>query len=265
MYEADIHRQNPSCLLFLIDQSYSMSDPFGRQPSKRKADGVADSTNRTLKEVIIRSSKKQKCRDYFHVGIIGYGLSVAPALGGVHGGQELVPLSKLSDHPIDVREEDGKQIPIWVRPEANGKTPMVEALRVAHRIVSEFVAQHPTCFPPSVFNVTDGLVTDGDPREAAAAVRGVASDDGNTLLYNIHISDKSTDPIMFPKDNKSLVDDYARLLFEMSSTLPEFALKEARKMGFSAEAESRAFAFNADFEAVGRFFDLGTKIKDKMP
>jgi hypothetical protein len=29
MYTAEISRRNPGCFLFLIDQSYSMSEPFG--------------------------------------------------------------------------------------------------------------------------------------------------------------------------------------------------------------------------------------------
>jgi hypothetical protein len=33
-YEAEIGRRNPACMLFLIDQSESMSDPFGGTKSE---------------------------------------------------------------------------------------------------------------------------------------------------------------------------------------------------------------------------------------
>ena len=42
-YEAEISRSNPSCFVFLIDQSGSMGDPFGGAGEhRRKADGVAE-------------------------------------------------------------------------------------------------------------------------------------------------------------------------------------------------------------------------------
>ena len=53
-YSAEISRTNPSCFLFLLDQSYSMSEPFGVQPTKRKADGVSDVINRFLKALSLR-------------------------------------------------------------------------------------------------------------------------------------------------------------------------------------------------------------------
>ena len=49
-YSAEISRTNPSCLLFLIDQSGSMEDPFGGEASRQKAEGVADAINRLIAE-----------------------------------------------------------------------------------------------------------------------------------------------------------------------------------------------------------------------
>ena len=51
-YTAEISRTNPSCLLFLIDQSESMRDPFGGELGRSedvrrrsKADRLADAIN----------------------------------------------------------------------------------------------------------------------------------------------------------------------------------------------------------------------------
>jgi hypothetical protein len=44
-YTAEISRNNPSCFLFLIDQSGSMADNFPGEVAKKKADGVADAIN----------------------------------------------------------------------------------------------------------------------------------------------------------------------------------------------------------------------------
>jgi hypothetical protein len=62
-YMAEISRSNPSCFLFLIDQSGSMADPFSDKPMK-KADGVADAINRLLQNLTIRCAKEEGVRDY---------------------------------------------------------------------------------------------------------------------------------------------------------------------------------------------------------
>ena len=65
-YTAEISRSNPSCFLFLIDQSGSMADPFGGPGGKRKADGVADVVNRLLQNLVIKCAKSEGVRDYYH-------------------------------------------------------------------------------------------------------------------------------------------------------------------------------------------------------
>src|SRR5262249_19447309 len=91
-YVAGVSRTTPTCLLFLIDQSPSMSGPFGGSPGKTKADGVADAVNRLLQNLALKCAKSDGIRDYFHVGVIGYGASVQSALGGALAGRHLVPV-----------------------------------------------------------------------------------------------------------------------------------------------------------------------------
>src|SRR5438132_744115 len=103
-YSAELSRANPTCLLFLIDQSSSMAEPFGAQPDKPKAEGVADGINRLLQNLALKCAKGDGMRDYFHVGVIGYGGRVAWALGGQLAGQKLVPISVLANHPLKVEQ-----------------------------------------------------------------------------------------------------------------------------------------------------------------
>lgn len=58
-YTATIDRQNPSCLLFLLDQSGSMADTFGGEAGRSKAQRLADAINRLLYELFIRCTKNQ--------------------------------------------------------------------------------------------------------------------------------------------------------------------------------------------------------------
>ncbi|MHC4819419.1 MAG: hypothetical protein ACYTF8_15350, partial [Planctomycetota bacterium] len=54
-YTAEISTDNPSCFLFLVDQSFSMRHEFRAGDSTQsKASGVADSINRWLQELSIK-------------------------------------------------------------------------------------------------------------------------------------------------------------------------------------------------------------------
>ncbi len=54
-YQAEISRDNPSCFLFLIDQSRSMVDEISiGDETQQMAKGVADAINRWLQELSIK-------------------------------------------------------------------------------------------------------------------------------------------------------------------------------------------------------------------
>lgn len=109
-YSAEISRANPSCFLFLIDQSGSMADPFGAgESNRRKADGVADAINRLLQNLVIKCAKEEGVRDYYHVGVVGYGAHVGPAFSGSLTARELVPVSDIGNMPARVEERTKKR------------------------------------------------------------------------------------------------------------------------------------------------------------
>src|SRR5258705_6807164 len=108
-YSAEISRTNPSCFVFLIDQSGSMADPFGiGESNRKKADGVADAINRLLQTLVIKCAKEEGVRDYSHVGVVGYGAHVGPAFSGSLAGRELVPVSEIGNMPARVEERTKK-------------------------------------------------------------------------------------------------------------------------------------------------------------
>src|SRR6516225_4229567 len=135
-YSAEISRSNPTCFLFLIDQSKSMLGPIGGGQGKKKADAVADSINRLL---------------------------YSPALAGTLAERELVPISELARSPLRVEQrintvDDGRggeveqivKSPVWFEPVAHGKTPMNACLGRAGTILSNFLLEHSCCHPPLV-------------------------------------------------------------------------------------------------------------------
>jgi hypothetical protein len=184
-----------------------------------------------------------------------------------------VPISAAADHPLRVENrkrlvEDGAgglveqkyKFPVWFEPEAHGKTPMLKALDLARATVQGFLFRHQDCFPPIVMHLTDGKPSDGDPRAVANELRDLRSSDGNVLLFNAHLSSRTDPPFIFPEDEKILPDTYARILFRMSSELPDRLREAAEADGFPVGERSRGFVFNADLVAVIRFLDLGTRV-----
>lgn len=273
-YVAEISRANPSCIFLVIDQSGSMEDQFGSGTSgKKKAEGLSDAVNRLLQNLVIKCAKSEGIRDYYHVGILGYsGNGVSPAFIGPLAGRELVTISDIGNSPARVetrvkKVDDGAggimnqniKFPVWIDPVCTGGTPMCDALKRAKDILSEWISYHPNCYPPIVMNITDGESTDGDPSYMADQIKSMYSSDGNILLFNLHISSSLHQPIEYASSENGLPDDYAKLLFHMSSPLPDHMWVMVQEEGLTLEDSPRGFVFNADLVSVIRFLDIGTR------
>lgn len=272
-YSAEISRGNPSCFLFLIDQSGSMADVFASgESTRRKCEGVADAVNKLLQNLVIKCAKEEGVRDYFHVGVIGYGATVGSAYGGQLAGRDLVPISEIGNLPARIEErtrkvEDGAgglveqsiRFPIWFDPTANGGTPMCQAFGGAATLLESWVSQHPNGFPPVVINISDGEATDGDPSAPAEKIKQIRTADGAVLLFNLHLSAATGVPIEFPDSENNLPDRFAQLLFRMSSVLPSHMRDQARSERYAVTDGSRGFVFNADLVSVIKFLDIGTR------
>lgn len=269
-YIKTIDRPNPSCFLFLIDQSGSMEDPIGGS-TRRKADSVNDAINRILSALTIKCARNDGIRDYYDIGVIGYGEHVGSAFVGGLQGRSLVPISEVANTPARIEErtkkiDDGAgglvettvKFPVWIDPICYHGTPMCEALRTGHQLLKDWVSNHPNSYPPIVINITDGESTDGDPTPFAKELQNLSTSDGNTLVFNCHISATTAPPIVFPDNDAGLSDQYARQLFNMSSVLPEKIRDAASSEDMKMTEQARGFAFNADLEGLIRFLDIGT-------
>jgi len=272
-YSAQISRTNPACILLLIDQSKSMEEPFVGLKDQNKAGVVADAVNRLLQNIVLRSAKADGVRDYFHVGVLGYGKSIQAGLGGKIPHDILIPISKLGDHPLRIENrtktvkthtgaavEQTVKFPVWFDAEANGPTPMCEAFAAAGLAITGFIARYPKAYPPIVLNLTDGKPSDGNPQANARAVRNLKTADGNTLVFNLLLSTEPDLSVYFLASEAALKDDYSKLLFRMSSELPPRMWEAAKAEGFAIAPKARGVVYNADPTAVVRFLDIGTRI-----
>ncbi|HEV3469034.1 MAG TPA: vWA domain-containing protein [Pyrinomonadaceae bacterium] len=278
MYSSQITRANPTCVVFLLDQSGSMADPFGGDEHTRKADFVARVVNHALHDLVIRCTKTEEVRDYYHVSVIGYGRGVASALSGALSDCLVAPVSEVADHPARIeagyrRVADGAggyvempvRYPVWVYPHADGGTPMCRALRQVRDVLGRWLAEHPRGFPPTVLHLTDGESGDGDPTALGEEIMSLGTDDGRALLFNCHVSSRRARKVEYPASEAGLPDGFARTLFRISSPLPEPFLAAAQQLGVPAAEGSRGFVFNADPSSVVQFYEIGTSLTGMTP
>ncbi|MEO5375781.1 MAG: hypothetical protein H7840_16200 [Alphaproteobacteria bacterium] len=283
VYSQDISRDSPGAFIFLVDQSMSMNKPFTHNPAGqpiRRAAFVANALNKTLEELVGRCMRDDGVRDYFEIGIIGYGKTGRPTFCWEDGlaGRRMVRISevaanaRMEEQEIEttVRGEVVKEIVTlsrWVRPAAYDSTPMKAAFLMAHATLEEWIYNHPTSFPPIVINITDGMANDVDSDEellaAARRLTTLKTTDGNVLLFNCHIEGSGQQPVIFPRSSVQLpADPYAKLLFEMSSELSprqRAVVCELFDRDLNTNPSIRGMAYNADAVALVKLLDIGTR------
>ncbi|WP_221412955.1 vWA domain-containing protein [Rudanella paleaurantiibacter] len=237
---------------------------------------VADTVNRFLQQLVIMCAKADGVRDYYYISVIGYGAGgVRPAFTGGLANVELAPLSQIANNPARIEERTKKvsdgagglvqttiKFPIWFDATAAGGTPMREAFSKANQIIERWLTEHPNCFPPVVIHITDGESTDGDPSAEMQHLQSQASSDGNIILFNVHTSARSTNPISFTASAAQLPDQYALMLYNGASVLPDFMRKTAMEvLGYELNEGAKAFVLNGDIDLVVTAIEIGTRPK----
>ncbi len=240
---------------------------------KSKAQFVADVLNKTLYQLAIRCSRAEGVRNYFEIGVLAYGdNTVRSGFGGELSGSVIHPISAVADHPLRVEEriktvDDGTggfikqstKFPIWFEPVMSGNTPMCAVFRQAAEILVDWCDHHPDSYPPIMINVTDGQSTDGDPELITDQVKLIATQNGDCLVFNLHVDTSDDEPVVFPVAESVLPDQFSKMLFRMSSPIPPNLLPVARDYYPSTADDARFFAYKAGIEAIVNFFEIGTR------
>ncbi len=270
----------PGCMIFLIDQSGSMSDSFAIEQvggGRRKCDMVATIFNSFLNELItvnteVLADSSSEVKQRADICALGYeGTSVTSALNGRLAGQPFATLAELQMNPLDIELRKRKEIddtgnfyeveipfPIWIKPKHGGGTPMCAALRRAYDMASQWGINHPNNYPPVIINLTDGVSTDGDPMSLAQQIAQIATTDGNALLFNVHITGVKASPVHYPASEMELPNDpYARHLFTMSSVIPETSRTLLESLlGSPVQPGARGMIFNGDASSIRLMFNF---------
>lgn len=269
-YRADIARSSPTAIVFLLDQSSSMGGAW--TDGMRKRDAVAQFVNDTLYELLLASTRQDGVRPYLDISVIGYGgegpTGIRYLLPNSSKTSPFVSVIDLEDlaELSEVRRPTGTvvSLPTWIKPHADGLTPMSAAMIAAAHALKTWVMRNPASFPPIVFNITDGESTDGDPSESGAAITELGTSDGNVLLFTAHISNETSRSIRFPENVDATFDTPARTMFSLSSHIPSSMRMMARELGIEMPAAARGFLYNANAADVALLINVGTPGTQRM-
>ena len=274
-YGAEMSRTHPTCFLFLIDQSTSMSDEL--EAGVSKSSFLADVLNKTLMELVIQCRKAEGILDYFDIGVLAYsGNFVKPAFGGSLSGVHLSQVSTIAKAPLRVetrrkKVSDGAggvvetevKFPVWFDPEFGGGIPMCAGLRMAGTLVKDWCDFHSGLYLPTVLHITDGEATDGQDNDVIAAaelVTSQATNDGQALLLTLHVSGTGGggEPIRFPAHERPLPNAYSKLLLNELHA-PTANTEPSAQRGDIGHRGGKGLCFQRRTEEVLRFFEIGTR------
>ena len=283
MYTQEITRRHRAAFVLVLDQSGSMQERIrlGRMNLTR-AEAVTLMANALITELIDRCRRTDSLRNYYDIAVVGYANDEVEMLLGKNGFISIDELAAMTPEKSDIAIEeelpDGSSAMVthsvmqWLRPRAEGKTPMYEAMLRVRDLVSKWCAEpnNRESFPPIVINITDGESSDCDDRElcdVCSQIRRTTTEDGNTLLLNIHISSNNTIPSMvFPMaEELATADHYARTLAECSSIMPAVFNQAICPMkGAGATPPFFGMGYNASIIELLSIINIGSRSVSNM-
>jgi len=263
-----------------------MDESWGGNNNKNKAEGLAEAINRLLMELILRCSVGSDIKNRFYINVVGYTTDsrgnpkVQPAFAPPLNGKKLIPIKEVGVNPLRVEQRIRKQpdgsgglvdtkvkFPIWINPVTEYGTPMCGAFEIAYNILNGWInmGNNRENFPPIVINITDGVSTDGNPLDIMKRITSLSTNDGNVLLFNLHISSSGNDPITFPSSMDKLTSEYAKTLYEGSSTLtPDMVESAKNDYGLNISTDSKGFVFNGDIVSIITALNIGSNPISKL-
>jgi len=278
-YTAQITRATPTAFIFLIDQSCSMErEVTVNGQTVSLADVVANIVNNQINELVLRCIKTNEVRHYYDIALIGYGVDAYSGWSGNLEGRFFVSPKEIMDNPakkVKVVEEVKTRRGIisreiektqWLLPRADGNwTHLHKAFSLAKMLLEKWMIEHhdQDCYPPTIINITDGEfngIDEEDLMQEANELKAIYTNDGNVLLFNIHISPDNEDCVAFPVSEMELNgDEYAESLYRMSSLLPlRYNADISQLRGDANDVRHSAMSVNADSQVFIKFLEIGT-------
>lgn len=254
---------NPCLLIYMLDRSASMSDKFGNADTSR-AETLSTAINKVIYDVCLRCvSGSGELKSKFELALFAYGgNTVTSGWEGALAGEFVYPITRIFNNPLAT---DANEMPIWIRPHADGGTPMRAAFNNVKDLCEDWISwgnHYEICHPPIIINITDGEATDDDGsfsgiRNTVNQLRNMGTAYGSTIVMNIHISGRNYDRIIFP-DRPLSNNKFESFLYDISSPLYPHMIETGRREGFNIPDNARGYIFNGDSSDLVRFINVGT-------
>lgn len=265
----------PGYLIFLVDQSGSMKEIY--TGNETQAEFTAKAINRVIQNLVITNTAGEKTKDRVFISLIGYGGKGGNSVDDIRSDY----LSNFADQPLRIEKvtkkvSDGAgglidiqdELPIFIEPVFNGFTPMASALEFVQQLIQGWIQKKPDNPAPVIINISDGMPYNGNqtnPEEerdntikAATDLMNILTNDGYTLLFNVHISATGNE-ITFPESESELKNnEMAELLFKISSKVPDAYKAAASKLQLNVKQNSKGFIANADPVTLIKFINFGS-------
>ena len=279
-YTAQITRNTPTAFIFLIDQSVSMSRLTTLNGEEMTlAEAVARIVNNQINELVLRCIKTNEVRHYYDIAVIGYSHKVYSGWNGALSGRFFVSPEEIKNNPFkrivtreEVRTRKGTSVKEvekvqWIEARCDGNwTHMHEAFEKAKDLLADWMIDHhdKDCYPPTIINITDGEfnhTTVEHMQQEANELKSMFTNDGNVLLFNIHIVPGKDNRVVFPIEKTELGNNrYGGILYDLSSLLPLRYNQDIARVRDDNDPNVRhtAMAVNADMSTLIQLMDIGT-------
>ena len=249
MYQQTFSRTTPGCIMFLVDRSDSMKQPWAElRPHARRGSGPGDQQDaaRAVRQVD-QGARRRACAATSTSASYGYGF--CPSSGGEGVESALPGAARRPRHrpaartgrPADRRTRGavgGRDGRAGRGCRCGSSRTTASARRCARRspprasTSTSWANAFPNSFPPIVINITDGMVTDSpydgaDLATWAQRLTTIATRDGPTLLLNIFLSPTKA-PASGSRPARRACREPGPGLFAISSELPRPMIDNAR-------------------------------------
>lgn len=216
----------PALVIYLIDASQSMNDRCG---STTKIDVVNIALKNAIKDMVRRSMCDGVVQRRYKIAIFAYSTKVIDVLDGICDLPELVRAG----------------MPIL---SAGGKTDTAAGFAAVEQLLEAHLAEFQRCPTPLICHLTDAQFTSRDPSPIVQRIQEFSVNDGPVLVENIYVADNM---LRKPVQNwyewggvlkaRQLTNVYAKLLFSLSSPLPESYRQNINNYGYHLQPGSSLF------------------------
>lgn len=179
--------------------------------------------------MVRRSMRDGVVQRRYKVVILAYSTEVIDVLGGIR------------DLPDLVREG----MPVL---SAGGETDTSAGFAAVETLLQQNIANFQACPAPLVCHLTDALFTESDPSNLIRRIQTMTVNDGPVLIENVYVADKMLRSSVADWHNwggvikpSQVTNDYARLLFHLSSPLPETYRQNINNYGYRLQSGATLF------------------------